>query len=76
MKFDFVSDEYNGLNRGPIGETRPHVPRTFQSFSDAERENGRSRIWLGVHWQFDSDTGIKQGNAIVDYILSNALRRI
>lgn len=76
LKFDFVSDEYNGLNRGPTGETRPHVPRTFQSFTDAERENGRSRIWLGIHWQFDADAGIKQGNAIADHILANALQKI
>jgi hypothetical protein len=59
LKFQFVSDEYNGLNRGPTGDVRPWVERTFASFSAAEKENGRSRIWLGIHWQFDADNGIK-----------------
>ncbi|UFX46496.1 MULTISPECIES: vanadium-dependent haloperoxidase [Bradyrhizobium] len=76
LKFSFVSDEYNGLNRGPTGETRPRVERTFQSLTEAEKENGRSRIWLGIHWQFDADNGIKQGNAIADYVLANALQRV
>jgi hypothetical protein len=74
LKFDFVSDEYNGLNRGPTGDTRPLVKRTFASFTAAEAENGRSRIWLGIHWQFDADDGIKQGNMIADYVLANALK--
>ena len=76
LKFSFISDEYNGLNRGPTGDTRPRVERTFQSLTEAEKENGRSRIWLGIHWQFDADNGIKQGNAIADYVLANALRRV
>ncbi|WP_338693277.1 hypothetical protein V5279_43560 [Bradyrhizobium sp. 26S5] len=74
LKFAFLSHEYNGLNRGPTGDTRPHVERTFQSFTDAEKENGRSRIWLG--WQFDADAGIKQGNSVADHILGNALQKI
>lgn len=76
LKFDFVSDEYNGLNRGPTGDTRPRVDRTFASFTEAEQENGRSRIWLGIHWQFDANAGIAQGNAIADYVLANALQKI
>ncbi|WP_164934159.1 vanadium-dependent haloperoxidase [Bradyrhizobium guangzhouense] len=62
--FTFVSDEYNGLNRGPTGATRPKFERKFKNLTEAEIENGQSRIWLGIHWQYDADDGIKQGKAI------------
>lgn len=32
--------------------------------AEAEVENGQSRIWLGIHWQYDPDDGIKQGQVI------------
>jgi hypothetical protein len=62
--FKFISDEYNGLNRGPTGATRPKFERKFKNLAEAEVENGQSRIWLGIHWQYDADDGIKQGKAI------------
>ncbi len=75
-KFSFVSDEYNGLNRGPTGDPRPRVERTFASFAEAEQENARSRIFLGIHWQFDADDGIAQGHAVADYVLGHALQPV
>jgi hypothetical protein len=40
------------------------VTRTFTSFTQAATENARSRIYLGVHYQFDADDGIATGNGI------------
>jgi PAP2 superfamily len=31
------------------------VKRTFNSFTAAALENGRSRVYLGVHYQWDAD---------------------
>lgn len=42
------------------------VSRTFQSFTEAARENGRSRVYLGVHWQFDADAGYSTGTSVGD----------
>jgi hypothetical protein len=42
--------------------------RTFDSFTEAALENGRSRIYLGVHWQFDADFGYITGTALGDYL--------
>lgn len=69
IAFTFVSDEYNGLNRGP-GETNPRkrVEVDFDSFNDAEELNARSRIYLGIHWQFDADHGIQQGHKVADAV--------
>ena len=45
------------------GNPRPLLPRSFTNFSQAEEENGQSRIYLGIHWSFDKTAGITQGNA-------------
>ena len=34
-------------------EEMPAMVRSFDRFSDAMRENGRSRVYLGIHWNFD-----------------------
>jgi hypothetical protein len=74
VAFTFVSDEFNGVTTYH-GEVRPLLPRSFNSFSQAEIENGRSRIYLGTHWQFDATQGIKQGRAVANYVYSNAFTR-
>ena len=69
--FTFVSDEYNGITRDNQGNIRPLKPRTFSSFSQAEEENGQSRIYLGIHWAFDKTEGIKQGRKVADFVMNN-----
>jgi PAP2 superfamily len=66
--FTFVSDEFNGVTKDHNGNVRPHMPRSFLSLSQAEEENGQSRIYLGIHWHFDKTAGIMQGERIADYI--------
>jgi hypothetical protein len=74
VPFDFVSDEYNGLNRQPGDQdARPNVPRHFAGFDVAEKENAYSRLWLGIHWKFDADEGIKQRRQIADDVMANIL---
>jgi len=72
ISFTFVSDELNGVTRDNNGNVRPLVPRSFSSFSEAEEENGQSRIYLGIHWEFDKTEGIIQGRRIADYVFRNA----
>ena len=61
IPFTFVSDEYNGETVDNQGKIRPLLPRSFKSLSQAEEENGQSRIYLGIHWSFDKTAGIEQG---------------
>jgi hypothetical protein len=51
----FVSDEFNGINRDNQGAVRPrHVRRFPKGLAQMIEENGRSRVYLGVHWVFDA----------------------
>jgi hypothetical protein len=72
IPFTFVSDEFNGVTRDNAGNVRPYIPRSFNALSAAEEENGRSRIYLGIHWAFDSTEGIAQGRRIADYAFGHA----
>lgn len=74
IAFTFVSDEFNGVTKG-VNESspRPIVERRFSSLSQAEEENARSRIYLGIHWAFDATEGVKQGNRVANYVFKNIL---
>jgi hypothetical protein len=71
ISFTFVSDEFNGITRGNDGNVRPLIPRSFSSFSEAEEENGQSRIYLGIHWAFDKTASIALGRQVGNYVFEN-----
>lgn len=74
IAFTVTSDELNGVTTDTDGNVRPHSPRSFTSLSKAAEENGMSRVYLGIHWNFDSSSGIDMGNAIADYTFDNYLQ--
>jgi hypothetical protein len=76
IAFTFVSDEFNGKTRDNNGNVRPLQPRSFSRLSQAEEENGQSRIYLGIHWAFDKTEALTQGERIADYIYLRAFRPI
>jgi hypothetical protein len=69
-----VSDEYNGVTTDNEGNVRPLIPRSFSSLSQAEEENGQSRIYLGIHWAFDKTEGIAQGRKIANHVFNHAFQ--
>jgi hypothetical protein len=48
--------------------------RFFDSFAEAGEENAASRIWLGVHFQIDADSGLATGREVADHVTANELR--
>jgi hypothetical protein len=74
IPFTFVSDELNGLTVDNEGHVRPLVPRTFRSLSEAEEENGQSRIYLGIHWAFDKTAGIAQGRRVANWVFDRTFQ--
>jgi hypothetical protein len=52
---EFVSDELNGINVDNNGTVRQRRVRKFtRGLWEMIEENGRSRMFLGVHWLFDA----------------------
>ena len=68
VNFSVVSEDITNL---PAGYTRE-----FDSFSEAVDEAGMSRIYGGIHFQFDNVDGQEMGYALSDYVASNYLRAV
>jgi PAP2 superfamily len=61
---------------GPLSgkvEMRPST-RSFGSFDAAAEECARSRVYLGIHFAFDSSAGAQLGRQVGEYVLKNALQ--
>jgi vanadium chloroperoxidase len=52
VKFDFVSEEYDGKHRDASGALRPLITKEL-SLAQAIVDNSVSRVYLGVHWRHD-----------------------
>ncbi|MDH4392966.1 MAG: phosphatase PAP2 family protein [Aquabacterium sp.] len=51
-EFAFMSDEYDGEQRGDDGALRPRLNKRL-TLAKAIIDNAVSRVYLGVHWRFD-----------------------
>jgi hypothetical protein len=49
-------------------EGLPCVTRSYRSFSEAAAEAGQSRIYGGIHWQFDNTEGLHCGREVGEYV--------
>jgi hypothetical protein len=56
---------------GPLSEKIPMKPatRSFDSFSEAARECAFSRVYLGIHFRYDSIEGNRLGNRIGRHVV-------
>jgi hypothetical protein len=52
-------------------ESLPGVERSYKKFSEAAREAGLSRIYAGIHWRFDVQTGLGMGRELGGYVADN-----
>jgi PAP2 superfamily len=68
---DNVSFELDTDDPNAVG-----ITRSFNSFSSAALENGRSRVYLGVHYQWDADHGYISGTNLADYVFANRLQAL
>ena len=51
----------------------PGVVRSFTSFSQAAEEAGQSRIYGGIHWQYDNQVALQTGRALADVVFFTQL---
>jgi hypothetical protein len=64
------------LNKDVSGNIRPLTPVSFKSFTQAEWQNAQSRLYMGIHWHFDAEKGIEQGNQVADFVFDHAFRPV
>jgi len=76
MNFTLGSDEYNGITKDNTGKVRPVVKRSYTKLSQAEYENGISRIYLGVHYLHDYVYGDAAGISGANYLFGRAFTRL
>ncbi len=69
INVEFVSDEFNGVTTDNTGVVRPKYTKKF-NLADAIKDNDQSRIYLGVHWQFDAQGGNQVGTAIANKVVT------
>jgi hypothetical protein len=67
----FGSDE---IRFTTTSESLPGVKRSFGRFSEAAAEAGRSRIYGGIHWEFDNAAGLASGADLGHFVARNFLR--
>lgn len=71
-----MSNELGDTLTVTVGSEDPRavgVTRTFSGFTEAAVENAESRIYLGVHYRFDADSGLATGFSLADYVYDNFL---
>lgn len=59
-----------------VSDGLPGVSRSFTSFSQAAEEAGQSRIYGGIHWQFDNTAGLASGRSLADFVFFSYLRPV
>ncbi|HEY7213280.1 MAG TPA: vanadium-dependent haloperoxidase [Thermoanaerobaculia bacterium] len=70
LELFFGSD---GFSFSTTSDGLPGVTRSFTSFSQAAEEAGQSRIYGGIHWQFDNQAGLASGRSLAEHVFFNFL---
>jgi membrane-associated phospholipid phosphatase len=62
---------------GPLSETMPMHPatRSFDSFAEAAEECALSRVYLGIHFRYDSEAGTRLGRRVGEQAIREQLTR-
>jgi hypothetical protein len=47
--------------------------RRYSSLREAAEEAGQSRIYGGIHWQYDNTAGLESGRELAQYVIANFL---
>ncbi len=74
--YPFVMSTPEVEQAGPFSEkiTMDPPTRSFSSFSEAGFEASLSRVYLGIHFRYDSEEGHRLGTEIGEYAITHFLR--
>lgn len=73
MKRFFGTDDIAFSTTSP---TAGNAVRTFTGFRHAARDNGVSRIYVGFHFRFSVQDGLKMGRRIGRFVVQLTLRPV
>lgn len=51
------------------------IVRSYNGFRQLADEEAKSRVWGGIHFQFESDAGTGSCALVADYVVDNTLRK-
>jgi membrane-associated phospholipid phosphatase len=72
-KFTMQTREVDSAGPGSPKLTMQPATRSFDDFQSAAMECALSRIWLGIHFRYDSLAGNKLGSDVGRYVVANYL---
>jgi hypothetical protein len=77
-EFAFTMETREVDSAGPMSKPMAMDPptRSFRSFSEAATECAMSRVYLGIHFRYDSVAGNELGSKVGQYILQNRLQAV
>lgn len=75
VRFSSTSDPQNAPSQRPIAADQI-VTRSFGSIREAAEEAGMSRIYGGIHFNFDNTAGLAAGRAIGSTTVANFLQPV
>jgi hypothetical protein len=61
----------DAISFSTTSDALPGVTRSFSRLSQAAAEAGQSRIYGGIHWQFDNQLGLGTGRALAEQVFHN-----
>ena len=62
------------LDHSVRNEARPYLPIKYTQIDQMIEGNNKSRVHLGLHWNFDCEFGSRSGARIADAAYRNAYR--
>jgi plastocyanin len=73
VAFTSESDSHSAHGQRPL-DADAVTTRSFDSFTHAAEEAGLSRIYGGIHFDFDNTVGLEVGRDIGAYVVNHKLR--
>ncbi len=73
VSFSSQADAHTSFSQRPLAASQI-TTRHFSSFNEAAEEAGRSRIFGGIHFQFENIAGREAGRAVGRWVIDNLLR--
>ena len=61
-------------SRSTRNQARPYLPVTYTQIDQMIEDNNKSRVHLGVHWNFDCEFGSRSGARIAEAAYRNAYK--